>query len=101
MQEIIRSDKCQYCGSPAKMGSYYCVSDDGVPTKEESQLECEQCLRDLMEFHRRPENARNSGSFPVGDEEALKRLSQQLSERERRKKEFMKQKVAERRLGRN
>jgi hypothetical protein len=100
-QEIIQSGKCQYCGSPAKTGTYWCVSADGVRTKEEAKLECEECGLDLNEFHRRPENALSTGSFKFGGEEARERLLQQHAERKRREEEYIKQKVAERRLGGN
>lgn len=91
-EELIRTGSCQYCGAPAKIGTFGFSAIFG----EEVKLWCEQCRRDLAEFALRPENALPE-DIPFDDEAALERLSQQFAEREHRQKEFMKQRILERR----
>ena len=50
---------------------------------EQLFLWCEQCRLDLVEFHQKPENA--IPDWPFDDEDAQKRVSQQMAERERRR----------------
>lgn len=88
----VLSGKCQYCGAPAIGGS----GGLPVPGEMEERLElwCEQCRRDLVEFHSRPENA--IPDFPFDDDAAQEQVSQQLAEQERRLREYMQQKIRER-----
>ena len=93
LDELIRTGTCEYCGAPAKTGSFSFSS----VLMEESELWCQACGEDLAEFARRPENALPE-DFPFDDEAAQQRLSEQMADRERREAEFMKQRVSERRL---
>ena len=61
---------------------------------EQLELWCEQCRLDLVAFCSKPENA--IPDYPFDDEAAQERVAQQLAEYERRKEEFMRQKISER-----
>jgi hypothetical protein len=65
--------------------------------EEKADFWCKQCKLDLVEFHARPENAWPTDDYPFDDEAARERLFQETTALEQRLKEFMKQKVAERR----
>ena len=90
--EVIRTGKCKYCGAPAVGGSTG-FSIPGV-MEEQSDLWCEPCRLDLVEFASRPEN--EIPDFPFEDEAAQERASQLLAERESRQQEFMRQRISER-----
>jgi hypothetical protein len=94
IRDIVRNGKCRFCGAPAAGGSVSC-SIPGV-MDEQTNLWCESCRRDLVEFGRRPENVIPT-AFPFDDEAAQERLSQQMAERERRQEEFMRKRVSARR----
>jgi hypothetical protein len=90
--KTIREGKCKYCGAPAEGGT---MTFSILPAQEEeTNLWCERCRLDLVEFASRPEN--EIPDFPVHDRAALRRVSQQLAERDRRKAEFMRQRISER-----
>jgi protein-arginine kinase activator protein McsA len=92
-QDAIRNGKCQYCGEPAASGS----GGFTPGLTDDLQLWCKQCGKDLAEFHKIQENALPKDfEYPFDDESAQEQLWQQHLEREQRQKEFMKQRVAER-----
>jgi len=92
-EQVIRTGKCQYCGAPAVGGSVSC----GIPgvMEEQTNLWCERCRLDLVEFANRPENA-IPDDFDFEDEAKLEQVSQQLAECKSRQQEFMRQRVTER-----
>jgi len=92
-QQVILTGKCQYCGAPAVGGSI----SSGIPgvVEEQTDLWCERCRLDLVEFVSRPENA-IPDDVDVEDETRLEQVSQQLVERKSRQDEFMCQRVKER-----
>lgn len=92
LDELIRSGACKYCGAPAKTGSFSFSSVFG----EESELWCSACGENLAEFTRRPENSL-AGEFPFDDEAAQQRLVVQMADLERRKEEFLRERVLEKR----
>jgi len=61
---------------------------------EQNEFWCEPCRLALAEFASRPEN--KIPDFPFEDEAAQERLSQQMADRERRQREFMRQRIRER-----
>ena len=71
-----------------------CYAIPGV-MKEEIHGWCEWCLRDLSEFSARPEN-KLPDDLDIDDDAAMKQMEQQLAERKRREREFMRQRVKER-----
>jgi hypothetical protein len=89
--DAIRNGKCKYCGEPAAGGCGSSIPFLG----NQLELWCEQCRQDLVEFLSRPENA--IPDFPFYDEVARQRVPQQLAEHQQRQKEFMDQRVLERR----
>lgn len=91
--DIVRNGKCRYCGAPAAGGS--AVGGILGVMDEKTNLWCEPCRRDLVEFLNLPENA--IPELPFDDEAAQERASKQLAEREQRQGEFMRRKVSERR----
>ena len=91
-EEVILKGKCKYCGAPAVGGSICCAIPGA--TEDETDLWCESCRLDLVEFGSRPENA--FPDFDPEDEARLKELTAQLAERTRREEEFMRQRVRER-----
>lgn len=92
-EQVIRTGKCQYCGAPSIGGSV----GFGIPgvMEEQTDLWCERCRLDLVEFTSRPENALPD-DLALEDETKLEQVSQQLAEQKSRQKEFMRQKVRER-----
>jgi protein-arginine kinase activator protein McsA len=92
-EEVMRTGKCQYCGAPAVCGSMSSVIS-GVK-EEETHLVCEQCSQDLVEFTRHEEKV-SPEDFDIEDETKMEKILEQLAERERRKEEFMRQRVKER-----
>jgi hypothetical protein len=96
--ETIRESKCDYCGAPAVTGwgsGIWCA--DGTKN-EESHFLCEQCREDLNEFDSRPENRLPNlpDDFDFGDPRATEPLERLMHEIEKRKKAFMRLRVAER-----
>jgi hypothetical protein len=91
-QEKVRNGTCDYCGGPAVGGS---MGGGDDLAKHEAHFWCEQCARDLAEFHSMPENA-----FPeeidFEDAATLEELEKKSKDVQRRETEFMRQKVAER-----
>jgi hypothetical protein len=85
--------KCEYCGAPAVCVSG-CCAIPGV-MKEEIHGWCERCLQDLSEFSARPEN-KLPDDLDIDDDAAMEQMSEQLAERKRREREFMRQRVRER-----
>src|SRR5262245_38978313 len=81
--DVIRTGKCRWCGAPAVGGSTG-FSILGV-MEEQSDLWCEPCRLDLVEFGSRPEN--EIPDFPFDDEAAQALVPQQLADYERRKAE--------------
>lgn len=86
--------KCSYCGAPAVAVSV-CHAIPGF-MDEEIERSCAQCQRDLWEFATKPEN-KISDELDVEDDEAMKREAHRLADTHRRQKEFMRQRVKERR----
>ena len=88
--------KCEFCGGEP-VGSWVASMSRGGSSMiaEKEHFFCEPCMRDSAEFDRRPENAIPE-NFDGADEARLEQISRQLAERERRKQEFMRQKVRER-----
>jgi hypothetical protein len=87
--EVVRNGKCRWCGAPAVGGSI-CSGIERVMA-EETDLWCEHCR---AEFGSRPEN--EIPEFPFDDEAAQAQVGQQLADYERRKVEFMNQRLKER-----
>jgi predicted amidophosphoribosyltransferase len=85
-RDTIQSGRCKYCDEPAVRSSGF---------GGHIELWCEQCGQDLAEFAHRPENALPT-DLPFDDVAAQERLLQQLTARDRRQEEFMKQKILER-----
>lgn len=92
-KESIRTGKCQYCGAPA-VGSTTFYGAPGV-LDDVTNLWCEACRQDLVEFDNRPEN-KLPEDYDIEDEAEIERRSRQLGERKRREEEFMRQRVKER-----
>jgi hypothetical protein len=90
--EALRHAKCKYCGAPAVGGSTG-LSIPGV-IGDQSDFWCEPCRLDLVEFGSRAEN--EIPDYPFDDEAAQALVPQQLADYERRKAEFMRQRVKER-----
>jgi hypothetical protein len=89
----LRKGKCDYCGAPAVAISI-CYAIPGV-MDDEIHRWCDQCQRDLSEFAARSEN--KLPEDPDFDNDAkMERLSQQLAERKRREREFMRQRMRDR-----
>lgn len=95
VRNVIRNGKCEYCGAPAVGGSVY-NEPSTIPGEwaEKTNLWCGACNRDLREFGKQPGNA--VSPWPFDDEAAQERVSREWAERDRRKEEFMKQRIAER-----
>ncbi len=92
--EIVRQGKCQYCGAPAFVGSGS-LQSPLLPAGLENTIInriCEQCAKDQMEFYQLAENKRWEG-FDKTDKVAWKKMTEWLQDHERRKQEFMAQKV--------
>lgn len=90
--DVVRNGKCRWCGAPAVGG----MTGLGIPEvmEEQSNLWCEPCRLDLVEFDSRPENEMTD--FPFDDEAAQAILPQQLQDYEHRKTEFMAHRVTQR-----
>jgi len=92
LNEALRTGHCKYCDALAETGSGRSSLIDG---EEHLDLLCQTCQNDLQDFDRQPENA-----FPdfrsATDDAAKKRMVQEWTERQRRRDEFIKQKVLER-----
>jgi len=89
LNEAVRAGLCKYCGVPAETifgGSSSSLGDH-------FNLVCMTCFGDLTEFVRRPENA---SLFRAGDEAALHNVAAHLADFQKRRDEFMKQRVLER-----
>jgi hypothetical protein len=101
LTELIRTGKCNYCGAPPDSGSV----SSGVGGPDVVHLCCEQCRKDLEGFFARPENqpeVEDDDVSSMSDDEfsaRMSRLSDQRKEREKRKDQFMRMKVAQRRSG--
>src|SRR5688500_18961717 len=91
-EQTCRNAKCKYCDAPAVGGSMSFVTSEVMD--EENEFWCKPCRLDLVEFDTRPEN--EIPDFPFDDEAAQERVSQQMGDLERRRQEFMRQKVRER-----
>jgi len=91
-KQAIRTGKCQYCGAPAVGGSIF--SDSPGLGVGKAYLCCEQCRQDLIEFNRRENSLLND--FDVKDEIKVEQMPRLLAEREGREREFMRQRVMER-----
>jgi hypothetical protein len=89
-QEAVRNGRCKYCGAPAELGSgsYSSVTGDNF------NLLCKACSEDFVEFVGRPENA--PLDFTPGHEAAMHKAVSHLKDMERRKDEFIRQRVLER-----
>jgi hypothetical protein len=88
--EAIRVGHCKYCGAPAETafgGSSSILGDH-------FNLACKTCFDDLSEFVRRPENA--VLDFAPGDEVAMRKAATHLADMQKRKDEFIKQRILER-----
>jgi hypothetical protein len=90
----VKYGKCDYCGAPAVAVSI-CHAIPRV-MKEEVHRWCEQCQGDLSEFAALPEN-KLPDDPDFDDDAAMDKALQQLAERKRRERKFMRQKVRERR----
>ena len=89
-QEAVRVGHCKYCGASAEMGS----GNYSSVTGEHFSLLCKACSEDFVEFVRRPENA--PLDFTPGDEVAMRKAVSHLTDLEKRKDEFIRQRVLER-----
>jgi hypothetical protein len=78
--DVVRNGKCKWCGAPAIGGSTG-FSIPGV-MEEQSDLWCEPCRLDLVEFGSRPEN--EIPDFPFDDEAAQALVPQQLADYDHR-----------------
>ena len=89
-QEAVRGGRCKYCGAPAELGSgsYSSVTGD------QFNLLCKECSEDYVEFVRRPENA--PLDFTPGDEVAMRKAVSHITDLEKRKDEFIRQRVLQR-----
>jgi hypothetical protein len=88
--EALRGVKCEYCGAFAVSVSYCCAITGFM--EEEVLGCCEQCQQDLWEFAARPEN-QFSDDINLGDAAAMEQF---VAEYERREREFMRQRVSDR-----
>jgi hypothetical protein len=86
----VKRGKCDYCGAPAVV-----VSICHLVMKEEVHRWCEQCQRDLSEFAARPEN-KLPDDPDVDDDVAMDNALKQLAERKQRERQFMRQRVKNR-----
>lgn len=94
-RDIVRNGKCRYCGASAETGSGSFSSHQG----ERFDLLCNACDQDLAEFYERPENVMpdvpdHGAAFR--DETFMRQRLQQFADRERRKDEFIGQRISER-----
>jgi hypothetical protein len=94
LKEAIRNGKCRHCGEPAAGGYAGFTMPDSE--KPEFNFECKHCSHDLREFYKVPEN-----NLPVvvplfNDPKAMKQRLKQHREIGRRLKEFLKQRITER-----
>jgi len=87
--EAVRVGHCKYCGAPAEtaFGGSSSVLGDHF------NLVCKACFDDLSAFVRRPENAI---LFRPGDAVALRSAATHFADFEKRKDEYMRQRVLER-----
>jgi len=83
----LKDAKCDYCGAPAVRSTAYLGHGDD--TKQ--QFLCMRCLQDLADFNTRPENA--ILDFDVEDEVELEQASRLLANRNRRREQFMRERV--------
>jgi ribosomal protein L24E len=90
--EALRTGRCEYCGAPAETGSGRFSLDDG----EHFDLLCKMCEEDLTEFDRQPDNA--IPDWQSGDETAKKQMLLQWTKLQRRREEFIRKRVLERKL---
>ena len=88
----VQSAKCDYCGGRPVGGSATWTSG---ALDEEAHWWCEQCARDLQEFDANPENALPE-DVDFEDAAVLKRLTLRMQDIEKRRDEFMRRRVAER-----
>lgn len=98
LRDLIQTGKCNYCGAPPISGS----QSSGLGGPDEVHLNCAQCAKDLKEFAAKPENQWEVPEIDDSlDNDAflaeLSRVSDQCSEIETRRLEFMRMKVAQRR----
>ena len=89
-QEAVRVGRCKYCGAPAELGSGSFSSVRG----DQFSLLCKKCSEDYVEFVNRPENA--PLDFTPGDKVAMRKAVSHLTDLEKRKDEFIRQRVLER-----
>ena len=80
---------CHYCGAPAVQCSAPFETDEDP--EDQITFWCAPCGQDLAEFGKRPENA--VPDIDVADEAQLDEVTRLLAKRERRKQEFMRQRV--------
>jgi hypothetical protein len=88
--EAVRAGHCKYCGAPAETAFGASSSFLG----DHFNLVCKTCFDDLTGFVCRPENA--VLNFAPGDEVALLQAATHLADMQKRKDEFIKQRVLER-----
>ena len=88
----VRNAKCDYCGGRPVGGSATWMSG---ALQEEAHWWCEQCARDLHEFDAKPENTLPE-DVDFEDQELVKKLTLQMEEIEKRRDEFIRRKVSER-----
>ncbi|HSY44353.1 MAG TPA: hypothetical protein VK811_10625 [Candidatus Acidoferrum sp.] len=91
LNEALRTGHCKHCDAPAETGSggYSLVEGDRF------DLLCQVCQNDLQDFDRQPENTFPNFRSAV-DDAAKKQMLHEWIECQRRRDEFIKQKVLER-----
>jgi hypothetical protein len=90
--------QCEYCGAPANAGSSSsAMYVPGELRKWDSTGWCMECARDVTEFHARAENKLEfPDDLDFADAKAMAALEQRIMELEEREKEYLRQKVAQR-----
>ena len=88
--EAVRVGHCKHCGAPAETAFGGSTSVRG----DHFNLVCRTCFDDLSEFVRRPENA--TLLLEPANEVVARNLVTYLADFEKRKDEFMRRRVSER-----
>jgi hypothetical protein len=90
---LSRASKCQYCGEAAVSSSLYI---DPATGEKHYEFWCKACLEDLESFNKLPEN--EIPDIDIEDPVVLDEAFDRLSERERRKADYMRERIVVRNL---